>query len=157
MTGRPPRRPDSAQLSDTSLAERAQKLRSEGYSYTLIQRELGIPYLEARELAASYDARHGKPKRVVRKLPEHPSDDRPIPIPVRELRNHSARILRQVEKGQRFLVTVTGRTVAELNPVQTRPYFVPRHVVERIIREAPLDPGFFDDIKDLRDQRVDEV
>jgi prevent-host-death family protein len=157
MAGRPPSPPNPSEPSGASLAERAQKLRSEGYSYALIQRELGIPYLEARELAASYDAQHGKPKRVLRKLPEHSSDDRPIPIPVRELRNHSARILRQVEKGQRFLITVTGRTVAELNPVQTRSYFVPRYVVERIIREAPLDAGFFDDIKDLRDQRVDEV
>jgi prevent-host-death family protein len=157
MAGRPPGRPDSSPLGDASLAERAQKLRSEGYSYALIQRELGIPYLEARELAARYDAQHGKPKRVVRKLPERSSDDRPIPIPVRELRNYSAGILRQVEKGHRFLVTVAGRTVAELNPVQTRSYFVPRYVVERIIREAPLDAGFFGDIKDLRDQRVDEV
>jgi prevent-host-death family protein len=157
MAGRAPRRPDSSQPGEANLAERAQKLRSDGYSYALIQRELGIPYLDARELAARYDAHHGKPKRVVRKLPEHSSDDRPIPIPVRELRNHASRILRQVENGQRFLITVTGRTVAELNPVHTRSYFVPRYVLERIIREAPLDSGFFDDIKDLRDQRIDEA
>ena len=143
--------------NDDDTTKRAESLRAEGYSYALIQRELGIPYLKARELAGRYDATHGKPKRVMRRLPAPELAGEPMSIPVRELRNHTARILRQVEKGHRFLVTVSGRGVAELAPVASRSYFVPRSVVERIIREAPLDRGFKADIDQLLDQRIDEL
>lgn len=152
-----PGSPPSVPSNGDDTADRAQRLRAEGYSYTLIQRELGIPYLKARELAASYDATHGKPKRVFRRLPAAKLTGEPMSIPVRELRNHTARILRQVERGHRFLVTVSGRGVAELRPIGSRSYFVPRSVIETILREAPLDRGFFDDIADVRNQRVDEL
>lgn len=132
---------------------RVRKLRAKGYSYALIERELRIPYLQARELAAKYDASHGKPKRVLRKAPG-PSNVEPETIPLRDLRNQTSRILRRVEHGQRFLISVSGRVVAELGPRSTKPYFVPRTVIESIIREAPLDRGFLNDLRVMRRERV---
>lgn len=47
-------------------------------------------------------------------------------IPQRELRNNVAEVLRQVEAGARLRVTVRGRPVAELVPLQEdRATFVP--------------------------------
>ena len=138
------------------LGVRARQLRARGYSYALIERELGIPYLQARELAAEYDAKHGKPKRVVRTAPPEPGIG-PISVPVRDLRNDAARILRQVEKGQRFIITVSGRPVAELGPAPKRSVFVPRAVIESIIREAPLDPQFAADIDEALNETTDDL
>ncbi|MFN8035302.1 MAG: type II toxin-antitoxin system prevent-host-death family antitoxin [Acidimicrobiia bacterium] len=76
-------------------------------------------------------------------------------IPQRELRNHVSRVLREVEAGRSFRVTVDGRPVAELRPVSSRRTFVPRDVIERIIREAPLDANFMRDIEDALDQTID--
>lgn len=137
------------------LRRRAHELRAKGYSYALIEREIGIPYLQARELAAEYDARHGKPKRVVRRAPPKPGLG-PISIPLRDLRNEASRILRQVEKGQRFVITVSGRPVAELGPTSGPRVFVPRAVVESIIREAPLDSQFTADVDEGLDQSIDD-
>jgi prevent-host-death family protein len=44
-------------------------------------------------------------------------------ISVRELRNDVSAILRRVEAGERLTVTVNGRPVAELVPVDNRPTF----------------------------------
>ena len=143
----------SARRAGDDVDARVQKLRAKGYSYALIERELGIPYLRARELAAKYDASHGKPRRVLRKPPSS-SDGEPETIPLRDLRNQTSRILRRVEQGQRFLISVSGRIVAELGPRSKQPYFVPRSVIESIIREAPLDREFLDDLKEMRRERV---
>jgi prevent-host-death family protein len=67
-------------------------------------------------------------------------------IPQRELRNHTSRILREVESGSRLRVTVGGRPIADLVPVGQGRRFVPRAEVERLLRQAPLDPGFTADI-----------
>lgn len=40
-------------------------------------------------------------------------------IPQRELRNDVSAILRRVEAGEEFVVTVSGREVAELRPVRS--------------------------------------
>lgn len=42
-------------------------------------------------------------------------------IPQRELRNDVSAVLRRVEAGEEFVVTVSGRPVAELRPVRDRP------------------------------------
>lgn len=139
------------------MGRRAAALRAKGYSYALIERELGIPYLQARELAAEYDAKHGKPQRVVRTARTDQPGEGAKSIPLRDLRNETSRVLRQVEKGQTFLITVSGRVVAELRPAATRSRWVPRWVVESIIREAPLDPKFAKDVDAVLGERIDEL
>lgn len=47
-------------------------------------------------------------------------------VSVRELRNHTAAVLRRVEAGERLRVTVDRRPVAELAPLPAREVWVPR-------------------------------
>lgn len=77
-------------------------------------------------------------------------------IPLRELRNDISRILAEVAEGASFRVTVNGRPVAELVPVTERRTFVSGAEVARIIREAPLDPGFLTDVDAVLGARIDE-
>jgi len=50
-------------------------------------------------------------------------------VSVRELRNHTAEVLRRVEAGERLRVTVDRRPVAELGPLPQRMTWVPRQRV----------------------------
>lgn len=143
--------------SERSIRRRAFQLRERGFTYALIEKQLGIPYAEAKQLGHQYDAQHGKPAKIVRALAPDSTGSGPTRIPVRELRNDSAGILRQVEAGRRFLITVAGREIAELGPLASRSAFAPRSAVERIIREAPLDDRFGDDVGAALRDRVDEL
>jgi prevent-host-death family protein len=69
-------------------------------------------------------------------------------IPQRELRNHSGEILRQAETGEQFTITVEGRPVAVLDPIQKRQW-VPREEVLEILRSQSPDPDFFEDIREM--------
>jgi len=53
-------------------------------------------------------------------------------VPQRELRNHTADVLRRVEQGERVEITVNGHPVAELGPIDPRPAFVP---TDQLVRE----------------------
>ncbi len=143
--------------SARDIKRRAFQLREKGFTYALIEKQLGIPYAEAKQLGHEYDARHGKPRKVVRTVAPESSGSGPIRIPVRELRNDSAGILRQVEAGRSFLITVAGREVAQLGPVASRSRFGSKSALEAILREAPLDDQFMRDIDDVVGQRIDEL
>ncbi len=52
-------------------------------------------------------------------------------VPQRELRNHTAEVLRRVEQGERVEITVNGRPVAELGPIDSRRTFVPSDELRR--------------------------
>ena len=69
-------------------------------------------------------------------------------IPQRDLRNRSGEILRQAETGEEFTITVEGRPVARLVPFAKRQW-VSRAVYAPLLRAAPVDSTFFDDIADL--------
>lgn len=57
-------------------------------------------------------------------------------ITQRELRNDSAKVLREVQAGETLVVTRNGVPVAELRPVAPR-RFVPRSVIAAGARTAP--------------------
>ena len=79
-------------------------------------------------------------------------------IPQRELRNNVARVLRQVEAGERLRITVDGRPVADLVPTRDDlRTFVSRADITRLLARAPLDPGFAQDIAPLTDATIDEL
>jgi prevent-host-death family protein len=139
------------------IKRRAFQLREKGFTYALIEKQLGIPYAEAKQLGHEYDARHAKPRRIRRTLATDPTGPGPIKIPVRDLRNDSAGILRQVEAGRRFLITVAGREVAELGPLSSRSRFASKSAIEAIIREAPLDDQFMRDVHAAVGDRIDEL
>lgn len=70
----------------------------------------------------------------------------------RDLRNRTAEILRLVEAGEDVTITSNRRPVARLVPLDgpAKPTWVPSAVFERLIREAPLDAGMFDVIRENR-------
>lgn len=78
-------------------------------------------------------------------------------IPQRELRNDTARVLREVAAGAQMRVTVRGRPVADLVPITESRRFVPHRDVESILRESPLDAGFTVDVGDVLTDTVDDV
>jgi len=167
-------RPSGNAASDRSgngereLVRYVYEKRAEGWTFALICREgrsgdkPHFPYDVVHRIGKGYDAQHGRPTTIIRRLPseQDPSEQGPSgakTIPARELRNDSTEILRQVQAGQRFLITVSGHQVAELTPLSSKSVFVPRTVVESLIREAPLDSDFAGDVDAAIHQRVDEL
>jgi prevent-host-death family protein len=75
-------------------------------------------------------------------------------IPQRELRNDIGAILREAEAGTEFTVTVRGRPVAKVVPIEAPPErrrFVDRETLLRIFRESPVDEeSWAADLADLR-------
>jgi prevent-host-death family protein len=72
-------------------------------------------------------------------------------IPQRELRNDISAILRAVEEGDRFTITVRGKPVARLVPPseeQGPRRFVDRESLLRMYEETPVDPGFAKDLEE---------
>jgi prevent-host-death family protein len=66
-------------------------------------------------------------------------------IPHRELRNDSARVLREAEAGEVFTVTVDGRPVATLGPHRRRQW-VPAAAIEEILA-TPTDETLVDELR----------
>lgn len=75
-------------------------------------------------------------------------------VSARDLRNHTAAVLRRAEAGERLRVTVNRRPVVEIVPLG-RPAWVSGPAAERILRDAPLDPQYLADLAPLREQTVD--
>jgi prevent-host-death family protein len=72
----------------------------------------------------------------------------------RDLRNHTADVLRRVEAGERLRISVNRRPVAELIPLG-RPLWTSGAAIERIVREAPADAALLDDLAGIRGQVVE--
>jgi prevent-host-death family protein len=77
-------------------------------------------------------------------------------VSARDLRNHTAAVLRRVEAGERLRVTVSRRPVAELGPLQ-RPAWVSGAAMERVLRDAPADAELVEDLAPLREQTIEGV
>jgi prevent-host-death family protein len=75
-------------------------------------------------------------------------------VSARDLRNHTAAILRRVEAGERLRVTVSRRPVAELAPLG-RQSWIPGAALERVLREAPADRHLLEDLAPLREQTIE--
>jgi len=73
----------------------------------------------------------------------------------RDLRNHTADLLRRAEAGERIRINVNRRPVAELVPLG-RPQWASGTAFERILREVPADAKLLDDLAALRSQTVSE-
>jgi prevent-host-death family protein len=74
-------------------------------------------------------------------------------IPQRELRNDIAAVLREAEAGTEFTVTVRGRPVAKLGPVEETPKprrDVDRETLLRIFAESPVDEGWAAELAEMR-------
>jgi prevent-host-death family protein len=76
-------------------------------------------------------------------------------VSVRELRNHTAEVLRRVEAGERLRVTVDRRPVAELAPLPARDTWVPRERVVTALVQA--DAALRNELSSALPDTVDEV
>ncbi|MGI9000335.1 MAG: type II toxin-antitoxin system Phd/YefM family antitoxin [Pseudonocardia sp.] len=79
-------------------------------------------------------------------------------IASRELRNDTAGVLRRVQAGERMTVTVNGRPVAELVPVQrTGRAWIRRDELVARLRRAQADPGLRADLARLAGDTTDDI
>lgn len=68
----------------------------------------------------------------------------------RDLRNHTADVLRQVSDGTHVIVTVNGVPVAEISPVRsTRKTFLSKAEVVELMLRRQSDAGLTDDLARL--------
>lgn len=76
----------------------------------------------------------------------------------RDLRNHTAEVLRQVSDGTRVTITVNGRPVAEIGPVRaTRPQFLSTADLISLISRRQADPGLTRDLEVLAGDTTDDL
>jgi prevent-host-death family protein len=75
-------------------------------------------------------------------------------VSARDLRNHTAALLRRVEAGERLRITISRRPVAELAPLGRAPW-VSGAAMERALAEASADRELLDDLAPVREQTVD--
>ena len=79
-------------------------------------------------------------------------------IAARDLRNHTADVLRRVEEGEQVTITSRGRAVAELIPVRTarrRP--IARAELVRRLAVAQADAGLRHDLAALAGDTTDDL
>jgi prevent-host-death family protein len=76
----------------------------------------------------------------------------------RELRNHTADVLRRAAGGENITITVRGRPVAQLVPLPSsgrRP--LTRDEMIELLRTSQADPGLRDDLKVLAGETTDDL
>jgi prevent-host-death family protein len=75
-------------------------------------------------------------------------------IPQKKLRNEIGEILRRAEAGEKFTITVSGRPVAQLGPIERDRTWVDGSVLEEL-GKLPVDPTWERDLEkfdfELRD------
>ncbi len=76
-------------------------------------------------------------------------------VSARDLRNHTAEVLRRVERGERVRVCVNRRPVAELAPLDPGQW-VDGSAMERVLAEAAADTELLRDLEVVREQRIEE-
>ena len=76
----------------------------------------------------------------------------------RDLRNHTAEVLRQVLDGTRVTITVNGKPVAEIGPVRaSRPQFFSRADLVGLVTRHQSDLGLADDLESLAGDTTDDL
>lgn len=64
-------------------------------------------------------------------------------ITQRELRNDSGTIMRELDRGESFVVTRNGVPVGELSPIRGRQFVPASAVLEAFAKSAPVDSARF--------------
>lgn len=78
-------------------------------------------------------------------------------VPARDLRNDVSAVLRRVENGERLRVTVSGRAVAQLLPLPSRPETVPWSEFLQGLEGRRADPGLAAELADLLPGTTDDL
>ena len=76
----------------------------------------------------------------------------------RDLRNHTAEVLRQVSVGTRVTITVNGVPVAEISPIRSaRKQFLSKADLIEIASQRQADAGLRDDLAVLIAETTDDL
>ena len=79
-------------------------------------------------------------------------------ISSRDLRNHTAEVLRQVSDGTWVTITVNGKPVAEIAPVRSRrPRFFTRADLVELVSHHQADPGLTGELELLAGHTTDDL
>jgi prevent-host-death family protein len=79
-------------------------------------------------------------------------------IASRELRNNTAGVLSRVQSGEDVIITVNGRGVARLVPIQpARRRWLPRAELVGRLRLVQADPGLREDLAELAGDTTDDL
>ena len=79
-------------------------------------------------------------------------------ISVRDLRNHTARVVAAIRAGERLSLTVNRTPVADIVPHESaRNPWVPAETLRRIVDETGADAGLLDDLGEVRGALIDEA
>ncbi len=82
---------------------------------------------------------------------------RAMDIGSRELRNNTRALLERVEAGESITITVAGRPVAVLEPVDRRPRFVARDEFVRRVLANQADAALLGDLASLAPDTTDDL
>ncbi|MDE0321307.1 MAG: type II toxin-antitoxin system prevent-host-death family antitoxin [Acidimicrobiaceae bacterium] len=75
----------------------------------------------------------------------------------RDLRNQTRALLDRVAGGESLCITVHGRPVAELRPIEEHPQWMNRERFVRDVLSHQADPGLLDDLADLKAETTDDL
>ena len=76
----------------------------------------------------------------------------------RDLRNHTAEILRRVSHGSRVTITVNGKPVAELGPASaSRPQFFTKSALVALLTSHQADAGLTRQLDELAGDTTDDL
>lgn len=78
-------------------------------------------------------------------------------VAARELRNNTRRVLERVEAGETVTITIDGRPVAVLNPIDRRPTWMNRDELLRRVLPNRADPGLTQDLRELAPDTTDDL
>lgn len=79
-------------------------------------------------------------------------------IPARDLRNHTAEVLRRVEAGEEIEVLSGNRPVAKLIPLTRRRQWLPAAEIGReLARLGPDTTGMADELRETLTQTTDDL
>jgi prevent-host-death family protein len=78
-------------------------------------------------------------------------------VPVRELRNHTADVVRRIQAGEEITITANGAPIATLVPARAeKKRFLSRSEFQDIVR-VPADRGLRDDLAVLSGDATDDL
>lgn len=81
-----------------------------------------------------------------------------VEVASRELRNHTAELLRRVEAGEEIVITVRGKPAARLVPLATRRRRpIPREEMAQRLNARQTDPGLKDLLAELDSESTDDL
>lgn len=79
-------------------------------------------------------------------------------IPARDLRNHTAEVLRRVAAGEEIEVLKDNRPVARISPVPRRRNWLPAaEIIDELLRLGPDTTGLQQELRETLSQTTDEL